>query len=93
MMEVLQTGLVVAGLVLLVWGWARRWGEGLLVAMVLSWHSLFSWVVFATVFSWPISREYLAGGQVLVGIKGLIIAHRSGVKIWRIEWDFNLGWG
>ncbi|MDB4384941.1 hypothetical protein N9Z12_02720 [Opitutaceae bacterium] len=92
-MEIVQTGLVVAGLVLPGWGWARRWGEGLLVAMVLSWISLFSWVVFAAVLSWPISREYLLGGQILVGVTGLIVAHRSGVRNWGIALDFDLGWG
>lgn len=93
MMEIVQASLVVAGLVLPGWGWARRCGEGLLVAMVLSWLALFSWVVFAAVFAWPISRGYLVGGQVLVGIAGLIVAHRSGVKSWGIEKDFELGWG
>ena len=93
MMAVVQTGLVVAGLVLPGWGWARHRGEGLMVAMVLSWLSLFSWVVIAAVFTWPISREYLMGGQTLVGVTGLMMAYRSGVRNWGIERDFQLSWG
>jgi hypothetical protein len=93
MIELLQTSVIAAGLILPGWGWARRWDEGVLVAMIVSWLALFSGVLFATFCNISLSREFLIGGQVLVGGAGVLFARRSGVRDWGIKWDLRLGWG
>lgn len=95
MMAVAQVALIAAGLILPGWGWARRWGEGVLVAMVVSWVSIFGWTVLAAVGSVPLSGTYLLGGQAVVGAVGWAMARRAGVTDWRPKWDLQLGvgWG
>jgi len=93
MIEIAQTSLIAAGLVLPGWGWARRWHEGVLVAMVLSWLAIFGWTLLATVALIPLSAGYLIVGQTLFGVMGWLLARRSGVVQWGVQWDLKLGVG
>lgn len=93
MIEVLQAVLMAAGLVLPGWGWARRWGEGLVVAMLVSWLSLFGWTLLTTLIPVTLSAGYLIVGQTIVGVTGGMAAWRSGVRSWGVAWDFKLGLG
>lgn len=74
MIEIAQTSLIAAGLVLPGWGWARRWHEGVWVAMVLSWLAIFGWTLLATVALIPLSAGYLIMGQTLFGVVGWLLA-------------------
>ena len=93
MIEIGQAGLIMVGLVLPGWGWARRCGEGLLVAMVFSWLSIFGWVLLATLGGIQLSAVYLILGQGVVGVAGWWLARRSGVTEWGVPWDLKLGVG
>lgn len=94
MTEVLPAGLIVAGLVIPGWGWARVAGAGLVGAMMISWLSLFAMTLACTFYGWEISlRAYLIG-QVLVAAGGGGLAWKRQVSlkpggVWKptgVEW-------
>lgn len=95
MTDALQAVLITAGLILPGWGWARRGGEGLVVAMLVSWLSLFAWTLLTTLIPVTLSAGYLIAGQMVTGVTGWMAAKRSGVRKWGVAWDLKLGigWG
>lgn len=93
-MEVLQTALIAAGLVLPGWGWARRWDEGLLVAMLGSWVSLFAWTLLTTVLPISLSLGYLLAGQTFTGLAGWVWARKEKVamRVPKVSGPLGVGW-